>query len=151
MEKVTRGLINDSSYDSVLRSAMVTEETNDGSRVGEWEIVLKEEGKRKYYDVVSVNTGTYIATDLTLYEAAYGIARSLADGQPITSKIIREVLQAEGEYARSLNDAIFHKHSLSKPLNTNRKAILEDRYDVAKERARLARDKVKDLVKPLPF
>lgn len=150
MEKVAMTLIDESQFDSNLRSALVTEETDDGSRIGEWEIYLKEDGKRKFYDVVNDQTGVTIAADLTLYEAAFGIARSLADGLPITSRIVRDILTAEGDYAQALNDAIHHRHSLSKQLTESRRAILEDRYDMAKQKARIARSRVEELVKP-PF
>ena len=147
---VTENLIDSSKTDSTLRTAMKTVETNTGSKIGEWEIYVREENKRKFYDVVSESNGVTIASDLTLYEAAYGIAKSLADGQPITCRIVREILQAEGDYAFHLTDAIHHKHNLSKKLVESRRAILEDRFDVAKQKARLARQRVMDLVKP-PF
>jgi hypothetical protein len=150
MEKVAMTLIDESQFDGDLRTALVTEETDDGSRIGEWEIYLKEEGKRKFYDVVNDHTGVTIAADLTLYEAAFGIARSLADGLPITSRVVRDILIAEGDYAQALNDAIIHKHTLSKKLPETRRMVLEDRYDVAKQKARTARQRVEDLVKP-PF
>jgi hypothetical protein len=150
MERVSQRLVDESKYDSTLRSAMITEATDDGSRIGEWNIYLKQEGKRKRYDVINENTGVTIAEDLTLYEAAFGIARSLADGQPITCKIIRAILLAEGEYSQALSDAINFKHTLSKPLNENRKALLEDRYEIAREKAQFAKTRVQDLVKP-PF
>lgn len=149
MKRVTQSLVDESRYDSALRSAMVTEEIDDGSKIGEWEIYMKQDGKRKFYDVVNEN-GMVIATDLTLYEAAFGIARSLADGKPITCRAIRDILAAEGDYSKALADAIHHRHSISKNPPASRRMILEDRYDVAKERAQLARKKIEELVKP-PF
>jgi hypothetical protein len=150
MERVAMTLVDDSGSDSTLRTAMVTEATDDGVSIGEWEIYLKEEGKRKFYDVVNERNGMVIAADLTLYEAAFGIARSLADGLPITSPVIRSILQAEGEYAAALIDATHHKHNMKKALTEGRRSLLEDRYEISKQKALSARRRVEDLVKP-PF
>jgi len=148
---VTRSLLDESRSDPELRTAMMTEATEAGVRIGEWEICLKENGKRKLYDVARIGYGTVIAADLTLYEAAYGIARALAKDMPITCPLIRNILIAEGEYAAALHDAIHHRHTLTKQINESRRAVLEDRYDVAKHRAATARYRIESLVGPLEF
>ena len=151
MGRVAETLVEDSESDRSLREAMITESVDDGARIGSWVIRMKKDGARKFYDVTGVNETTPIAADLTLYEAAYGIARALSENLPITSRMVRDILRAEEEYSAALVDAIHHKHSLSKRLDECRRPILEDRYEAAKARALVARHKIKELVRPLPF
>ena len=52
METVTRNLMKESEVDSTLRTSMITEEIDDGSQIGNWQIFMKKDGKRRLYDVV---------------------------------------------------------------------------------------------------
>ena len=131
---------------------MMTEETTDGVRIGDFEIFAKKDGARKLFDVLPVG-GEVFAADLTLYEAAYGIARALSDGELITGTLIRSILRLEGDYAAALNEAIHYRHSLKNPkkLLETRREVLEDRYSLAKQRAARARDSLAKVIGPLPF
>ena len=152
MNKVTKALVTDAKSDRPLRESLTTVSTSSGVSIGEWEIRMRKDSGRKFYDVVSNDGETLIASDITLYEAAYGIARSLSENIPITSQIVRDILRLEEEYAGALSDAIHFKHSLSsRRLIESRKAIMEDRYDAAKQRALKARSQIENLVGPLPF
>ncbi len=151
VEAVTETLVTETARDHSLRAAMMTEESEDGVRIGPWEIRVKTATGRKMYDVVHEDDDVIIiASDLTLYEAAYGIANALAQGKPITTPFFRDLLAAEGDFASALHDAIHFRHALRKPLHETRRAVLEDRYDAAKRKAAIARRRVETLVGDLP-
>jgi hypothetical protein len=130
------------SGDAELREAMMTERTTHGSRIGGWEIEMRVEGKRKFYDVIQSGGATRIAADLTLYEAAHGLVRILNEGGRINSPQAINLLRAEQDYASALNDAVLYKHYLVKHPNDRRSRIFEARYSAATHRAVNARDKV---------
>ena len=138
--------ITDPVGDKTLRTALVTEATEAGVAIGNYEIRVKQTGIRKLYDVSRLGGFDMIATDLTLYEAAFGIARALNDNEPITCPLIRNILVQEANYAKALGDAIHHKHSLRKITESSRRDIVEARYDAAQQKAAYARLQVETLV-----
>jgi hypothetical protein len=151
-EKVADSLQDQSHMDRPLRDAMAIEPSSFGVTVGIWQIQAKAESGRKLYDVIRLGETIAIAADLTIYEAAYGLARALNDGLPITSKPIRDLLRVEEEYANSVHDAIHSKYALKKKVLTEqRQAILEDKYGAAVRRAADARDRLRNLVENYPY
>jgi hypothetical protein len=129
-------------HDRSLREALVTERTDHGSRVGDWEIQVREEGKRKYYDVVQTEGSACIASDLLLYEAAYGLVRILNEGGKLNSREAINLLRYEQSYASAVNDAVRCKHYLVKNPKDVRTPVFEAKYSAAKQRAITARDLV---------
>ena len=103
-------LNEDATYDRDLREALVTERTVHGSRIGNWEIRVREDGSRKFYDVVQIDGSVCIASDLLLYEAAHGLVRILNSGGKVNSYETINLLRAEQDYASALNDAVLYKH-----------------------------------------
>lgn len=142
-------VVNEAAYDRPLRQSLATERTTHGARVGNWEIVITENGKRKLYDVVHGSTGERIAAELLLYEAARGLAQHLNDGGRINSAEIIDLLKTEQDYAGAIHDMRLYKHHLTKTPNSPRTAIYEDRYGEAKRRAIQARGKVEKLSESL--
>lgn len=135
--------VNDeAAYDRDLREALMTERTDAGSRIGDWNIEMRQEGKRKFYNVVQADGATCIATDLLLYEAAHGLVRILNNGGRLNSKAAINLLRAEQEYAGALNDAVLYKHYLVKNPNDRRVGIFEAKYSAATRRAISAREEV---------
>jgi hypothetical protein len=137
------GKVNDEAvHDRSLREALVTERTPHGSRVGDWEIQVREEGKRKYYDVVQTSGAACIASDLMLYEAAYGLVRILNEGGKLNSQEAINLLRYEQNYVSAVNDAVLCKHYLVKNPRDARTPVFEAKYSAAKQRAVTARDLV---------
>src|ERR1035437_1591170 len=97
-------------------------------RIGNWEIIVNENGKRKSYDVIHVETSEIIASQLMLYEAACGLARALNEGNFINSTDVLGLLYAEQEYANSVSDMILYKHHLTKNKNRNSAGIYDTKY-----------------------
>ena len=147
VDHATVALVEDSTRDRTLRNAMQTQQTEDGVMVGMWEIRGKTGSGRKLYDVVKAGETSPIAVDLTLYEAALGLAYAMDDGLPITSKPVRALLIAEEEFANAVHDAIHAKMTLKRQtLNESRRAMVEDKYGAAVRRADGARGRVRALV-----
>lgn len=135
------GKINEeANYDRALREAMVTEETPTGARIGDWEIQLRQDGKRTFFDVV--HEGICIAKDLLLHQAAHGLVRILNEGGRLNSKEAIGLLRAEQDYAAALNDAITYKHYMKKNPRDTRIRVFEAKYSAAKQRAITARNTV---------
>jgi hypothetical protein len=146
IEDVSTRVSHEARHDRELRAALMTERTDDGARIGDWQIRVREDGKRKFYNVVQTATNICIAEDLLLYDAACGLIRILNEGGRLNSKEAVSLLRAEQDYAGALNNAIVYKHYLVKHPNDKRAAVFEARYSDAKQRALTARDKVGQIV-----
>jgi hypothetical protein len=132
----------EAASNAVLREALITERTPHGTRIGGWEIQMRQDGKRKFYDVVTGDGTNCIASDLTLYEAAHGLVRILNNGGRLNSQDAINLLRAEQDYTCALNDAVLYKHYLTKNPHDKRVAVFEAKYSAAKSRAIIARDNV---------
>lgn len=120
MNRLTSGLnqtannvINDSYDMPELRQALRTSKTENGVRVGSWEITIPRSGSKRY-DVSHVDTGEPLAKNLYLYEAAEALVKHLNEGHGINHKKIHHILALEMDFARAMDDAIHHKHQLSR-------------------------------------
>jgi hypothetical protein len=144
-------LIKRGATNPELAEALVTEQTDRGTRIGSWEIVESKDGRGlKSYAVANVTTGDLIATELSLYEAAYGIVRQLNAGNMINSHKVREILNVEAEYARArMNAAEFRDRSrvYEQRGDETRSALMEDRFDAALGLAKSARQRLTRIVK----
>lgn len=141
-------LLEDAETDRTLGEALVTDRTAQGARIGNWEIRVHEATNQKRYDVVNAVTTEPIAKDLFLYEAAYGLAKHLNQGVTINDRRVRNLLQIEEEFVRNRTDALSMKRRrdrLSRDGDSVGAAIAEDRYDAAKRRAILARQRLQEL------
>jgi len=148
---VADNLINESKMDFPLREAIQTERTDDGVIIGSWKITVKKESGRSLYDVTHIDNTT-IASDLTIYEAAKGLATALNNNIPITSPSIRELLKLEEAHANAVHDAIHAKYSLKKQkLTESRRYTIEDKYSAALRRAASARRDLLKLVENMPL
>ncbi len=135
--------------DRQLAEAMVTETTENGVRVGSWEIAITENNGLKFYSVSNIHTGEPIASDLTLYDAAKGIASALNEGMTINTPTIRKLLNAEGAYSRARQNAAEFRQSMQVAESRGdrqKRAIAEDRFNEALARAKEARATLTRLV-----
>jgi hypothetical protein len=133
------------SSDRRLRDALATERTDDGMKMGSWEIKVNEEGTTKYYDVVNIHTKEPIAIDLSLYESALALAKLLNFSVGINSPKIREVLDLEEKYAKVRQDAAIFRVRMKQRTEAqdfSRAAIAEDRYNEARTEALALRESI---------
>lgn len=140
MYSAAGNIISDAPNNKPLRRALNVEKTYRGAKIGNWEIVVNEDGKRKYYSVIHEATSNIIASELSLYETALGIVNELNEGGRINSSHIVSLLYAEQEYSGAINNMINHRHTIkNNPTNSSKRKIAEDRYHAAKEKATLAK------------
>lgn len=135
-----------SQHDRTLKEAMVTFETDRGTQVGSWEIVKKED--ESGFDVVHAQSGDIIAENLCVYEAAYALVKNFNLGVTINSKIVREILDLEDEYARNRTEAARQRQRTKRLYESGDNArgdIAQARFDEAKRRAVHARSKLSKL------
>jgi hypothetical protein len=126
----------------------IAELTDRGTRIGSWEIVINEDARGlKSFDVTNIHTGEPIATDLTLYDAAHGIVRSLNDGGTINSRTIRDILNLEAQYSSSRQDAALFRSRMETSTTDSRRAVMEARYTEALEKTKAARRRLTGIVK----
>lgn len=135
--------------DRKLAEAMVTETTENGVRVGSWEIKISEANGLKFYSVSNIHTGEPIASELTLYDAAKGIASALNEGMTINTPTVRKLLNAEGAYSRARQSAAEFRQTMQiaeSRGDRQKRAIAEDRFNEALARAKEARATLSRLV-----
>lgn len=124
----------------VLMEALQTEKTESGVRISEWEIVLKESGEGKFYDVV--HGEIVIASDLRLYEAALLLTQELNKGKSITSSKVKQILRLEEDFSKNLSDAV-HYARMAKKTSGDKAIIAEARYSDARAKAISAKEEIK--------
>jgi hypothetical protein len=146
-------LVEESRTNPEVRRAIMTEEVDNGVRVGAWEIRVRlsesQSAKQiKYYSVVQAGSNTVLAEDLMLFEAADLLVRHFNKGKTITSQEVREVLRLEDKFATQWADAAnFRRHALKHRQKGDGHAanVFEARYDRAKDEAVAARNALKKL------
>lgn len=146
-EDTAATLAHDAVNSREIRRAIATEATDHGAVIGLWEIRVTEEGSRKFYSVGRLGETETIASDLTLYEAAHGLACHLSEGGQINAREVMDLLSAEQHYAQALTDAIHFKRMMARQPDSPRFPIFEDRYGEAQRRAVQARNRVFSLAR----
>lgn len=130
--------------DHYLMEALQTHKTDTGVRIAEWEIEISEVAGRpgKFYDITHTSTGSRLASDLRLYEAALLLTKELNKGESITGPRIRQILKLEEEFAKNLEDAGRYAR-IGKTATGDKKVIAEARYSDAKAKAISAKEQIK--------
>ncbi len=147
IEKTSAVLMEDMETMPELVRAMATKRTSTGVQVGGWEIVTE---KKDRFNVVSVASGQLIAKDLYIYEAAEALVRMLNEGLMINNMKMQSILLLEMDYAKHIEDAIQHKHAVSRALDRgddHRLELSRVRFNEAKTKALAARKKLTEHLK----
>ena len=128
--------------DRELQEALLTESHGTGARIGNWEIHPHQSGKRRLYDVMHSTSGERVLADLMLYEAARRLVRILNGGGHLNSREAVDVLRTEQDYAGAIHDMVLFRHKLTRYPDSPRAPIFEARFDDAKRRALVARNRL---------
>lgn len=126
--------------------AVHTEATPQGVRMGSWEISVRDEDFGKYYDICHSITKEPIASDLRLYDAAFGIVKALNEGQTFTCPTIKAIIDLEANYSRALSDAV-NFSSRMKVTEGMKHDVAEARYGEARRQALTAKNAIRKLIK----
>lgn len=127
----------------VLMEAIDTVKTDDGVMIGHMSIVENE----GHYDVYDTSLNKKIAEDLSLYDAAYGIAKLLYEGAMINDVRIKTILFQESEFSKHVNDVSIYKNNIRKTTDARKKMILEDRSNVSYQAAVSSKKIIKEIVR----
>lgn len=131
-----------------FESALKTEMTPSGVKIGSWEIKVYEDNGNKTYDVCHVHTGEPIARDLSLYESALAMSKLLNKHVSINSPQIREVLELEESYSRARQDAALFKRKarrMNESANHFEAHVADARYQESRAVAIKYRDKLQSI------
>lgn len=140
------------SFDKPFIDALSLEYTNEGVKIGSWEIKITDDAGFKTYDVVNVHTLEAIATNLYLYEVAHGLVKLFNKGETLTSPDVKMLLNLEETYMRNYNDAIHFKKAYNKNMRNNdciTAEIMQSRYQKSLHYADHAREQIQSLYKTM--
>lgn len=138
--------------DSRFTTALVTDKTANGVKVGSWEIKVSNDCENKTYDICNVKTDEPLARDLTLYESAVAICKLLNKQVSINSRQIREVLSLEDDYSKARTEAALFKRKarrMNESQNHFEANVAEDRYNESRTLALKFREKLVNISKSL--
>ena len=153
LDNVVKTTIKENKNNKEFNEAIVTQKTNDGAKIGNWEIKQKFfEGikNKKIYDVIHLSTNEPIAKDLMIYEAAYSLVKLLNEGYTINDKKIKDILSLEESYSNSYHDAINFKRKSTSYYNSGQKNkgdLFEARFDKTKQNLQKTKNELKKYLK----
>jgi len=153
LNNVTSQVVTESKFNPQLSEAMHTHRNDAGVKVGNYQIMIKEDPKRiagkQYYSIYHTKSGDVIADDLTLYETALSVVKELNNGGYVNSTLVRNLFEADDRYTAHRTDAIRFKSRSKVSLNTgdyNKSEIYESRYQASVSSAMQAKSDIKRLV-----
>lgn len=149
-------MIQESHMDPHLQEALITESTQQGVKIGVYEIQQHVDNTRvaghQYYSVVNKTTGETLAHELSLYEAAHGLVKLLNKGEFINSAHVRALLEAESTYTGQKIDAVRHHRHMKKANQRGdhmKAQLMESRKQASMDRAMKAKQQLRKLYNSL--
>jgi len=153
LNDVSNQIVTDSRFNPQLNEAIHTQRTNTGVKVGNYEILIKEDQSRiagkQYYGIYHVKSGDIIASDITLYEIAISAVKYLNNGKYVNSSMIRNLFEIDDRYTSHKTDAIRFKgksKSLEKSGDFRKSEVYESRYQSSIAAAATAKQDIKRLL-----
>lgn len=148
---VVKDIISESQYDPEMTMALNTTKTNNGVKVGRYQILVKEDQTRlagkQYYSVYNSQTNDIIADDLSLYETAIKVVKLLNNGKYTNSQEVRKLFEYDDSYTAHKQDAIRFKRSMNiseKKNDFQKVALYESRYQASIDRAMESKKAIKN-------
>lgn len=145
-------MVTESVMDSQLREDLVTEQTSDGVKIGNYQIRQGLDESRmagkQFYSVVNSTTGETLAHELSLYETAHGLVKLLNRGKFFNSPDITELLQLENQYTSHRIDAVRFHRNMNRALKNgddHRAQLLETRKQASMDRCMTAKREIRNL------
>jgi hypothetical protein len=143
-------MINSNVTDSQLQEALITKPTQSGVKIGIYKIDQSLDENRvagkQSFNVVNSTTGTMVAHELSLYEAAHALVRYLNNSKYFNSAEVRQLLEAEASYTSHKIDAVrFHRMMIKaqKTGDVTKSQLMETRKQASLDRAMEAKRQVK--------
>jgi len=148
---VVDDMITESSGFSQMAEALHTEKTQNGVKVGRYQILVKEDPRRlagkQFYSIYNSLTNDTIADDISLYETALTAVRMLNSGKFANSAEVRSLFEQDDSYTSHRVDALMYKRKMSTTNDPSKRDIFESRYQASLDRCMAAKKQIKMLVK----
>lgn len=152
-QKVIKQVVKDSSTDRRLKNALITSKTDNGMKIGIWEIrKALREGLTKKEEVVyyirNTSTGKQIQASFLVLESAKAIIGLLSAGALMDNEQIQKIASLEIEYRRLRECALHEKvywHRAKKAKNEFKMDLYEAKFDAAKSMALYTKERLKNI------
>lgn len=145
-------LVEEAQNAPELREALITEQTNNGVKIGVWEITkhLREGVSKKehIYRVHNTVTGKKIKASFLILESARAMVKLLNNGADFTHPTVKKIAEYELEYRQMRKKALEEKVFWQRAKENHSKfkmSLFEAKFDAAKTRALLARERIINL------
>lgn len=144
---VVKEMVNESSSQPLISEALHTEKTDNGVKVGRYQIMIKEDPKRlagkQFYSIYNNITNDTIADDISLYETALAVVRLLNSGKFANNAEVRKLFEQDDAYTSHRVDALIFKRKFTVTTDASKKDIFESRYQASLDRAMTAKKAIK--------
>ena len=140
LNKAFLTVLSEIEKDTFLRNHLVSErKAKDKIAIGSYIIVKNKQGM---FDIYKKNMKNRVHQDIMVFDAAMAIVESLNMRNTASTKMVLEV---EEEYARNYMEMLHFENAYKHALKTgdDNAAVFEDRYVIAKFRAKTAREKLR--------
>jgi hypothetical protein len=111
--------------------AVKTAITEEGIKIGHWEIKKVTEGKEIIYSIHNVESEVTILENIRTYGAASTIVKLLNAGKAANCREVAVMLRLDEDFRLNYQDAVHYRKKFLKTKNP----IFEDRYEVCKGKA----------------
>lgn len=153
LNNVTQQVISESHRDPILHEAVETQKTDHGVKVGNYQIMIKEDQKRlagkQYYSIYHVKSNDIIADDISLYETALTVVKLLNSGRYVNDTIIRKLFESDDRYTAHKTDAVRFKIRAKKSEKIGdhlKKEVYESRYQASTSNAMNYKSDIKKII-----
>ena len=153
LNEVTSQVMTDSLTNPQLAEAVQTFKTNNTIKVGNYQIMIKEDKQRlagkQYYGIYLNDSSNVIADDITLYEVALAVVRLLNSGRYVNSTPVRRLFEVDNRYTSNKTDAIRFKRrskSAQNDMDFEKSDLFENRYQVSMNNAMQAKKEIKMII-----
>ena len=140
LNKAFMTVLSDIETDTFLRSQLVSEKkAKDKIAVGSYLIVKNKQGM---FDIYKKNMKNLVHKDIMLFDAAMSIVELLNVKKEAAAK---KVLEMEEEYAKNYMEMLHFENAYRNAIKADDSSaeVFEDRYIIAKYRAKSAREKLR--------
>jgi len=152
-QNVMKQVVKESTFDRKLKNALITSKTDDGLKIGVWEIrkSLREGLTKKeevVYHIKNTATGEQVRASFMVLESAKAIIQLLSAGALMDNEQIREIASLEIEYHRLRERALHEKvcwHRAKKVNDEFKMDLYEAKFDAAKSKALYTKELIKNI------
>lgn len=150
---VVSNLLEKAQTNNELREALITKKEDNAVKIGAWKIKkhLRENiiGKDEtIYRVSNATTNQTIKASFLVLESARTVVKLLNQGADVSHSVIRNVAELELTYRKQRQKALEERrnwHRAKKSNNEFKQDLFEAKFDAAKSRALLTRERIRNI------